>query len=379
VPKLAELIDALDTWYPPATAEAWDAVGLTCGDPTDVVDRILLAVDCVPATVNEAAALGAQLLLTHHPLLLTAVHGVPTSDPKGALVHRMIRSGIAHFVAHTNADVAHGGVSEALANRIGLANIAPLEPDPSPALDHLSVFVPAGDVDPLITALADAGAGVIGHYDRCTFSVEGIGTYRPLDGADPADGEIGVLTRKPELRLSMVLPRHRREPVIAAMRKAHPYEEVAFELTEQARLAGTTGTGRVGDLAQPMTLADFTNHVTRVLPATTWGVRAAGDPDKVISRVAVCGGSGASYTDRARAAGADAYLTSDLRHHSTLEAVAERTDRESSPMALIDAAHWATESPWLDSVGARLRTEFGDRVEVSVSDLATDPWTLHAH
>jgi putative NIF3 family GTP cyclohydrolase 1 type 2 len=108
-------------------------------------------------------------------------------------------------------------------------------------------------------------------------------------------------------------------------------------------------------------------------------VRAAGDPDKVISRVAVCGGSGASYTDRARAAGADAYLTSDLKHHSTLEAVAERTDRESSPMALIDAAHWATESPWLDSVGARLRTEFGDRVEVSVSDLATDPWTLHAH
>jgi dinuclear metal center YbgI/SA1388 family protein len=377
VPTLADLINALDAWYPPATAEPWDAVGLTCGDPGDVVDTILLAVDCVPATVNQAAERGAQLLITHHPLLLTGVHGVPASDPKGAMVHQMIRAGIAHFVAHTNADVAEHGVSEALAARIGLANIAPLEPDSAPALDHLTVLVPAADLDRLTTALTEAGAGVIGHYDQCTFTVEGIGTYRPLAGADPADGEVGVLSRKPELRLSMVLPRHRREAVIAAMRHAHPYEEVAFELTEQARLNGAVGTGRVGQLAQPMTLTDFTDHVAHALPATRWGVRAAGDPDMTISRVAVCGGSGASYTERARATGADAYVTSDLKHHSTLEAVAER--RPGPPMALIDAAHWATEAPWLDSAARLLRAEFGDRVDVSVSELATDPWTLQAH
>jgi putative NIF3 family GTP cyclohydrolase 1 type 2 len=308
--------------------------------------------------------------------LLSGVHGVPATDVKGAMVHRMIRSGVAHFAAHTNADVARHGVSEALAERIGLRNATPLQADSAPALDHLAVFVPPADLDRLIDALADAGAGAIGNYDRCTFTVEGIGSYRPLLGADPADGEIGVLSRKPELRLSMVLPRGRRAAVISAMRAAHPYEEVAFELTEQPGLNAATGTGRVGTLATPMTLAEFTEHVAAALPATKWGVRAAGDPDKQLARVAVCGGSGASYTELARVAGADAYLTSDLKHHSTLEAVAERPG---SPMALIDAAHWATEAPWLDTLAGLLRDRFDRLVEVTVSSLGTDPWTLHAH
>jgi dinuclear metal center YbgI/SA1388 family protein len=375
MPTLAEIVAALNGWYPPATAESWDAIGLTCGAPESEVGSILLAVDCVPATVTEAAESGAQLLITHHPLLLTAVHGVPATDPKGALVHRMIRAGIAHFVAHTNADVAAHGVSEALARRLDLTELRPLQADPAPAIDHLTVYVPPADVDPLISALSGAGAGAIGHYDQCTFTVEGIGTYRPLDGADPADGEIGVLSRKSEVRLSMVLPRRRRGAVIAAMRAAHPYEEVAFELTEQPKLPASTGTGRIGVLAEPMTLRAFTGQVAAKLPATAWGVRASGDPDKVIRTVAVCGGSGGSYADLARAAGADAYLTSDLKHHSTIEAV---TERAGAPMALVDAAHWATEAPWLDSVAELLRARFG-HVEIAVSNLVTDPWTLHAH
>jgi dinuclear metal center YbgI/SA1388 family protein len=379
VPSLAEVLQALDGWYPPATAESWDAVGLICGDPAALVGRILLAVDCVPATVTEAVESGAQLLITHHPLLLSGVHGVPATDPKGGLVHRMVRAGVAHFVAHTNADVAADGVSQALARCLDLDAIAPLAPDPAPALDHLTVYVPAEDCDRLIAALTEAGAGAVGNYDQCTFTVSGQGSYRPLPGADPVDGEVGVLTRKTEQALSVVLPRHRRSAVLAAMRQAHPYEEVAFTLTEQPRLDGATGTGRIGVLAEPMTLRDFTGYVAARLPGTAWGVRAAGRPEQLVRTVAVCGGSGASYAELARARGADAYLTSDLKHHGTVEAVTERDAAGSAepPMALVDAAHWATEWPWLPVAADLLRRRF-DGVEVSVSTVVTDPWTVHA-
>ena len=244
------------------------------------------------------------------------------------------------------------------------------------------MYVPAADCDRLISALTEAGAGAVGDYDQCTFTVSGQGSYRPLPGADPADGEIGVLTRKPEQAVSVVLPRRRRAAVLAAMRQAHPYEEVAFTLTEQPALDAGTGTGRIGQLAEPMTLRDFTGYVAARLPSTAWGVRAAGRPDQLVRTVAVCGGSGASYTELARARGADAYLTSDLKHHSTVEAVTERagpTDgRRGRGLALVDAAHWATEWPWLPVAAELLRRRFGGTIEVAVSTVVTDPWTLHA-
>jgi putative NIF3 family GTP cyclohydrolase 1 type 2 len=198
-------------------------------------------------------------------------------------------------------------------------------------------------------------------------------------GANPYQGEVGALTSTQEIRLSMVLERSRRSAVVAAMRAAHPYEEVAFELTEQAPLAGDTGSGRIGRLAEPVSLGAFTELVAERLPRTATGVRAAGDPDQRISSVAVCGGSGSSFADAARAAGADAYLSADGKHHSTLEAVTERTRPGGiAPMAMVDAAHWATEWPWLDVVAGLLRDRFGDRLEVLVSSTVTDPWTLHA-
>jgi dinuclear metal center YbgI/SA1388 family protein len=380
VPSLAEVIAVLDSWYPPATAERWDSVGLTCGDPRESISRVLLAVDCLPLTVAEAIESGCQLLLTHHPLLLSPVHSIATTDPKGSMLHSMVRAGLAHFVAHTNADVAEFGVSAALADALGLQDVQPLEPGPTAELDQLAVFVPADHLPGLIDALAEAGAGAVGNYDRCTFSVEGEGTFRPLAGAAPFDGEIGTLSRKREVRVSMVLPRARREAVIAAMRRAHPYEEVAFELTEQATLDAATGTGRIGRLPAELTLREFTAEVTRRLPRTGVGVRAAGDPDRIVRTVAVCGGSGAGYADLARRSGADAYLTADLKHHSTLEAVAERGAISDEPaMALLDATHYATEAVWLPVLARRLTDHFDGTLDVSVSGIVTDPWQIHDH
>jgi dinuclear metal center YbgI/SA1388 family protein len=375
VPKLAEVIAALEGWYDPTWAEPWDAVGLVCGDPADNADDVLLAVDAVPATVTEAIEVNAQLLLTHHPLLLTPVHGVPATEPKGTMVHRMVRARMAHYVAHTNADVAEPGVSDALAYRIGLDNLRPLDAQPSEPVDKLVVFVPVDDTQRLIHALASAGAGVLGRYEQCAWTTDGLGTFRPRQGATPAIGRAGAIEQVAETRVEMVVPSAGREGVIRALRAAHPYEEPAFDLYHRVPLAGRRGTGRVGELEQEVTLGKFVELVAAALPATAWGVRAAGDPARPVRTVAVCGGSGASLIEDARRVGADAFLTADLKHHSTSEAVAER---DAGAMALLDAAHWATEAPWLQLVAGQLRQRF-DRtgLRVTVSAQRTDPWTLH--
>jgi dinuclear metal center YbgI/SA1388 family protein len=264
---LREVLAALDARYDPALAESWDAVGLVCGDPDEPVGRVLFAVDPTTAVVDEVIATGADLLVTHHPLLLTPVHGVPGDDPKGRLVHRLIRAGAGLFVAHTNADRApDSGVNDALAAVLGLTGTVPLEP-------------------------------------------------------------------------SAVDPR--------------------------------AGLGRVGELAEPLTLRAFAERVAAVLPATAGGVRVAGDPEREVRRIAVCGGSGGSLFASAAAAGADVLLTSDLRHHPVSEAL------EAGGPALCDVAHFASEWPWLPVAAEVLHRDLSGRVEVAVSRRRTDPWTWH--
>jgi dinuclear metal center YbgI/SA1388 family protein len=266
--SVADVVAWLQDRYPPGWAEEWDRVGLVLGEPQAPVRRILLAVDCVPETVEEAVAGGADLLVTHHPLLLRGVSSVAPVTYKGRIVHRMIKAGIALFVAHTNADVAAPGVSDALAARLGLGQLRPL---------------------------------------------------RPAEGAAAGQGR---------------------------------------------------GSGRVGRLPAPVALAELTRLAADALPPTAWGVRAAGTADRMVSTVAVCGGAGDTYLADAVAAGVDAYLTADLRHHPASEHLA------GGGPALIDAAHWATERPWLDDLAGALRPAFPG-AEVAVSDLVTDPWTVH--
>ncbi len=272
MPKLSDVISVLEELYPPRWAESWDAVGLVCGDPADEVRRVLFAVDPVQAVVEEAVEWGADLVVTHHPLYLRGTTSVAATGFKGRVVHTLIRSGIALHVAHTNADHADPGVSDALAEAVGLRITGPLVPDP----------------------------------------------------ADPA---------------------------------------------------GRRGTGRIGELPEALPLAAFAAQVAAGLPATAAGVRVAGDPQRPIRRVAVCGGSGDSFLAAVRESGVDAYLTADLRHHPVSEAA------EASPVALLDAAHWATEWPWL-ALAARDLTAAAAKhdwtLETRVSTRVTDPWTAHA-
>ncbi|MFP5020432.1 Nif3-like dinuclear metal center hexameric protein [Pseudonocardia phyllosphaerae] len=376
---LGEVVAALEAAYPPHLAMDWDAVGLVCGDPDDKVGKVLFAVDPVVETVDEALETGAQLLVTHHPLLLRGVHGVGADTPKGALLHKLIRGGVGLFTAHTNADLADPGVSDALAGALGVTVEGPLEPEPGPALDKIVTFVPVGPaIAQVHAALADAGAGHFGNYSHCSFATAGTGQFLPLDGAVPAVGEVGKLERVAETRIEMVLPRGKRRAVVEALRASHPYEEPAFDLLEMAPLPSSQGLGRVGTLPAAESFAAFTRRVADALPATTWGVRGAGDPDREIRRVAVSGGSGDSALGSATAAGVDAFVTADLRHHPASEHALAGTGPGGPAPALVDVAHWASEWPWCAQAADVVRTAFDGSVEVSVSRARTDPWTTHA-
>ncbi|MFD5809803.1 Nif3-like dinuclear metal center hexameric protein [Rhodococcus aetherivorans] len=371
---LREVIDVLETAYPPSLAESWDSVGLVAGDPSEPVSRVLLAVDATAAVVDEALAWGAQLLLVHHPLLLRGVDTVGAHTPKGALIHRLIRGGCALFTAHTNADRADPGVSDALAQALGLTGLRPIEPKPEPAVDKWVVLVPADSAETVRAALFDAGAGRLGNYRECSWTTSGTGQFRPEAGADPAVGTVGELERLAEDRIEVVAPRSVRGRVLAALRAAHPYEEPAFDVLELAALPGSRGLGRVGELPAPQTLREFTERVAAALPATEWGVRGAGDPDRMIRTVAVCGGSGDSFLGTVGRLGVDAYVTADLRHHPADEHL-----RAGGP-ALVDVAHWASEYPWCAQAKGVLDDVFADRDGWStrVSALRTDPWTTAA-
>ncbi|OBI83096.1 Nif3-like dinuclear metal center hexameric protein [Mycobacterium sp. 1245805.9] len=367
--RLADVIEVLDEAYPPQLAQSWDSVGLVCGDPGDALDSVTVAVDATPAVVDEVPDGG--LLLAHHPLLLRGVDTVAASTPKGALVHRLIRTGRSLFTAHTNADSASPGVSDALADALGLTVEAVLEPLAAAGdLDKWVVYVPRENAEAVQEAVFEAGAGHIGDYSYCSWSVSGIGQFLPHEGASPAIGSVGSVERVPEDRFEVVAPARARAKVLAAMRGAHPYEEPAFDIFALVPPPSDAGLGRIGTLAHPEPLRSFVSRVGAALPRTSWGVRASGDPDAPVSRVAVCGGAGDSLLAAAAGADVQAYVTADLRHHPADE------HRRASDVALVDVAHWASEFPWCEQVAGILRSRFGEALPVRVSTIRTDPWTL---
>ncbi|MGB3231734.1 MAG: Nif3-like dinuclear metal center hexameric protein [Mycobacterium sp.] len=367
--RLADVIEVLDAAYPPRFAQSWDSVGLVCGDPAEEVETVTIAVDATPAVLAQVPERG--LLLAHHPLLLRGVDSVAADSAKGALIHSMIRTGRALFTAHTNADSASPGVSDALADALGLQVTDVLSPLPTgPTLDKWVVFVPPANADSVRAAMFAAGAGQIGDYSQCSWSVGGTGEFLPEDGATPAIGTVGTVERVTEDRIEMIAPVSRRAAVLTGLRGAHPYEEPAFDVIELAVTTGEVGLGRIATLPEPEPLSAFVARVRDALPAMSWGVRASGDATAPVSRVALCGGAGDSLLAEVAAAGVQAYVTADLRHHPADE------HRRVSDVALVDVAHWASEFPWCHQAAQLLRNHFGASLPVTVSDVRTDPWNV---
>lgn len=368
---VADVVAALEAAYPPHLAESWDAVGLICGDPAEPADKVAFALDCTDAVVDAAIAQGTQMLVVHHPLLLRGVTAVPANSPKGRIVHKLIRNGIALFAAHTNADSARPGVNDRLAELLGVTPGAPLRPIPS-GTDKWGFTVPLSDAPTVKSAIFSAGGGAQGDYEQACFEFSVTGQFLPTEGANPHLGAVGEVETVEEVRIEFVAPAAKREAIRAALIKAHPYEEPAYDCVETSLPTPADqqlGIGRVGELDTPMTLREFTARVAERLPATEWGVRAAGDPDAMIRTVAVASGAGDSFLGQVAKMDVDCFVTSDLRHHP----VDEHLRMGGCPV--IDTAHWASEFPWCFQAEGVIKK--ATKAQTTVIDVRTDPWTVH--
>lgn len=361
-PTVGDWLSVLDTLFPEAWAEEWDNTGLQVGDRAWDTSRVLVALDPTEEVVAEAVDRGCGLLVTHHPLMFHPRSRFDLSDPVARAAAVALRMNVAIAACHTNADVASPGVSDALAEAVGVEVTGVLQETGAGARVKLVTFVPTDSTPKVLDAVAGAGAGTIGEYTHCSYRVQGTGTFLPSERARPAVGERGELNEVEEDRLEILVPRDGLEGAVDALLQSHPYEEVAYDVYPLVSRAGL-GLGRVGRLPEPVRAADLAAVCRERLGSS---LRTAGDGSKRIERVALCGGSGASLIPDAIRARADVYITGDLKHHDTLDATA-------AGLFLIDGGHHGTEWPFVPKLAERL-ADAGPGGEVQVSEISTDPF-----
>jgi len=339
MPTVQDIASALEAWAPAASKLDYDNVGLQVGHSNREVKRVLVALDLTPPVIEEAVKLSAEVIVTHHPLFFRPQNRLVGIDPIGGMVLRMAEQGIAYYAIHTNLDVAHGGVSFALAEKLGLDEIRFLDPAEGD-LVKLVVFVPETHAEAVRLAVAEAGAGRIGDYEACSFETKGTGRFRPRPGSNPHVGEPGGSTQSvEEVRLEVEVLRWTLARVLEAVRTAHPYEEVAHDVYPMEQSASRIGSGAIGTLPEAMPLEDFLARVSERLSAEA--LRYSGNSEQSIKNVAVCGGSGSSLIRRAMAEGADAFVTADITYHRFFETI-DPDGRHR--MALVDPGHYETEA-----------------------------------
>jgi len=350
---VCDVLQALDDEFPFAHRADWDNVGILLGDPNAPATRVVIALDATPAVVAACRRHRADLLVTHHPVIHTPLRSIRADQAASAAVYELVRMGMAVISAHTNADVAPNGVSHALARRIGLEEIRPLIPgEPSDAC-KVVVFVPPDRADDVLAALSAAGGGRIGHYTRCSFRAVGTGTFLPMEGANPFLGRPGSEERVEEVRLESVVAGSLLPGVLRSVRDAHPYEEPAIDVYPLKGGALGGGIGAVGNRVREAPLAEVLEGVHRAV-RTSW-IKVAGPQKRRVRRIAVVAGSGAEFAQAARAAGADLFLTADVKYHQALEASA-------GEMTVADIGHGSGEKWILPEFRRVIAARFGKRV-----------------
>lgn len=353
--------EIMDAWAPPDVAWERDNVGLQAGDPLWRVQGILVALDVTEEVVAEALRRGANLVVSHHPLLFRPLLRVTGGTARERTLAALIRRRVALFSAHTNLDFTLGGTNHALARALGVSPEGFLR-TPYRLQNKIVTFVPPSHAGAVTSAMASAGAGVIGEYEECSFRGEGTGTFKRTPGAP---------VRRTEVRLEMIAPRRAVGSVIRALKAAHPYKEAAFDVIALENTSAGFGMGVVGTLARAVPLERFLAEVRRALksPALRW----SGGNGAPVRRVALCGGSGSELLPDAIASGADAFVTADVRYHTFQEA--------GEAIALADAGHYETEFPVVAAIVERLRREIhnrGARITVRAAARSTNPvrWSM---
>jgi dinuclear metal center YbgI/SA1388 family protein len=367
---IAAVIDHLEKLAPPCLSAEWDNVGLLLGSRSAGVTRIMTCLTVTPESAGEAIERKADLIVSHHPILFRAVKRLTEDSSEGRMLLGLIRANVAVYSPHTAFDNAAGGINELLARKLGLVEVGPLRLNSQTRSAgegtrqiKLVVFVPDSDLARVSDALFAAGAGRIGEYSECSFRLAGTGTFHGSAASNPTIGQKGRREEASEWRLEVVCPERRLGEVVAAMRKAHSYEEPAFDLYPLAPLPATTGEGRLGSLPMAVPLADLAGRLRQAISCGR--VQIVGEASRQVRRVAIVCGAGGELMNDAIRAQADVFLTGEMRFHDYLAARAQG-------LALLLPGHYATERCGVEDLAARLRAAWPD-VEIWASEKEVDP------
>lgn len=330
--KIRELTQYLEQLAPLAYQESYDNSGLLVGHPEDEVKQALIALDCTEEIIDEAIQKGCDIVISHHPIVFSGLKKLNGKNYVERVVIKAIRHGIALYAIHTNLDNVLGGVSSKIAEKLGLMSHAVLRPKHN-LLKKLAVFVPRTHVEAVREALFNAGAGAIGDYDECSYNTLGYGTFRPLEGANPAIGQVLTQERVEETKIEVIYPERLERALLVAMYAAHPYEEVAHDIFTLDNLLHSVGSGVIGNLPAPMHEADFLGYIKDKLNVQV--IRYTKLREKPISRVAVCGGAGGFLLADAKRSGADIFISADYKYHEFFDAEGE--------IVIADIGHFESE------------------------------------
>ncbi len=366
VGRIAEFMEEL---APLHWAESWDNVGLQVGAPDRPADRILVALELTGSVAEEALATGANLVVVHHPAIFRPLKALRFDSAPGRRLEKLIQAGISLYAAHTNLDQSKGATNDTLAAAAGLTEFEVIQKVGEERFVKLVVFVPKGHEEAVRGALAAAGAGHIGNYSHCTFQTPGTGTFLPLEGTRPFQGEQGRLEYADEIRLETIMPENRVQAAVRAMIAAHPYEEVAYDLYPLANPGPVRGHGRIGSLAEPVSLGTLAGRLKQTLGLE--GLRLVGDPARLIRRLAVGAGAGSPLIELAARRGAEVLITGDIGYHNAQDAI-------DLGLAVVDVGHYYSERNVVQPVAAYLRqklAEAGLAGEVLEAQAGRDPFS----
>lgn len=366
--KVSDIMEIMAEFAPPRLAEDWDNTGLQFGSRQWQVSRVFVALEPTLAAVNKACEAGADMLITHHPLIFKPMSSVDVDSPTGAIIDTAARNQLAIFAAHTNLDSAEGGINDVLCRELGISNLSALCPATGAEHYKVVVFVPEDYAGAVIEAICSSPAGRIGNYSCCTFRSPGAGTFMPGEGADPWDGNVGELSEAKEVRLETVVEKTGLRQAIEQIRDAHPYETMAYDVFSLAQEQTGEGLGRIGDVDPPRELAGLAREIKEKLALSS--VRFSGPADMKIEKAAVCSGGGGGVLGQFLATDAQVLISGDLRYHDAINTC-------ENGRAIIDIGHFASERLIVPVIRQRLqdalRRADGD-VRVTVMEDEADPF-----
>jgi dinuclear metal center YbgI/SA1388 family protein len=329
---IKEVVDYLESKAPSSLQEDYDNSGLITGQPHQIVSGILVTLDCTEKVVEEAIAENCNLIVAHHPILFKGIKSLTGKTYVERVIIKAIRANIAIYAIHTNLDNVITGVNKKIADKIGLENTSILLPQKN-TLSKLTTFIPKENAEKVIASLHEAGAGNIGNYKNCSFRIMGEGTYMPTEAAKPYQGEVGKLERAGEVRVEVILPAHLERKVITALRKSHPYEEVAYYMSRLENENQEVGAGIIGHLPAPEDSISFLKRLKANMNVAV--VRHTAICNATVRKIAVCGGAGSFLLGTAIAKGADVFVSADFKYHEFFDA--------DSKILIADIGHYESE------------------------------------